>query len=76
MVVKTQLEMMDKISMKANDSVLEPLLAANPGEFSLSGSALYRLQDKQYVGRWRDADVESFLEQIPSIRTLNLMETR
>lgn len=33
MVVKTQLEMMDKISMKANDSVLEPLLAANPGEF-------------------------------------------
>jgi len=31
MVVKTQLEMMDKISMKANDSVLEPLLAANPG---------------------------------------------
>ncbi|KAL7415798.1 hypothetical protein BDY24DRAFT_338045 [Mrakia frigida] len=33
MVVKTQLEMMDKISMKANDSVLEPLLAANPDPF-------------------------------------------
>lgn len=32
MVVKTQLEVFDRIQMKANDPVLEPLLAANPGD--------------------------------------------
>ena len=32
MVVKTQLEVYDRITTKANDLSLEPLLAANPGK--------------------------------------------